>query len=151
MMPTPARLQGGRERAEELAEQMMHQAQALMAEKAAMAAVNDALATERRNLLERLEYMEQLARGGSPEGVASPSHGLQACDLEGAEAGGMDAPLAHDDAEWHNGGVAGRRGEDADVAPLDWRQGLDTGDRERWNDDVGSDSSFGGDVRLYDE
>lgn len=67
-------LQAERQVAEDLAEQMMLQAEALMAEKARVQALNCALQKERENLLERLEYMEQatvadhhLSPSASPE------------------------------------------------------------------------------------
>jgi hypothetical protein len=59
--------QAERRVAEELAEQMMLQASALMAEKARVQAENSALHQERDHLLERLEYMEQV--GGCVGGV----------------------------------------------------------------------------------
>lgn len=61
--PTPA--QAERRVAEELAEQVMRQAEALMAEKARVQAENSALQKERENLLERLEFMEQVGGGGA--------------------------------------------------------------------------------------
>lgn len=59
----PAATQAERQVAEDLAEQMMLQAEALMAEKARVQALNCALQKERENLLERLEYMEQVRCG----------------------------------------------------------------------------------------
>lgn len=61
---TSLALQAERRVAEELAEQMLRQAEALMAEKARVQAENASLQQERQNLLERLEYMEQVKSGG---------------------------------------------------------------------------------------